>query len=408
MTPLKKALTAVASVAVLAVGLVAAWPRDQGVRVTLAAPVTIPFESLNGLIAIPIRINESAPLLGIVDTGAKPSIVAIERAREMGLALQGAVKVGGTGSGAATGAFVQQAALTLDALTGFSQPVTLAIPLDAIARRIGRRIDGIVGTDFLRSFVTEVDYERHVLTLHDAQTFVYRGTGTVVPMALDTNGHPTVTALVTPVGKPEIEATIKLDLGGSGSITLHTPLVQRHGMTDPGVPTTRVIGATGMGGRVAGRTGRLASFTIGGVIFERPVAVFAADTAGAYATASIDAHVGARIASRFRVFLDFVRGRLILEPNASAGATFDRPSAGVALEADGPDYRTLRVIDVLEDGPGATAGIRAGDVITSVDGSTTMTLLEVLRRFELATPCELVLLRSGQPVKVTVTPRVIT
>ena len=407
MTPMKKALTALASIAMAAVGLVAARPQDRGVRVTLAEPVTIPFESLNGLIAIPIRVNGSAPLSVIVDTGAKPSVVAIERAREMGLALQGAVKVGGTGSGAAMGAFVQQAALTLDALAGFSQPVTLAIPLDTIARRIGRRIDGIVGTDFLRSFVTEVDYDRRVLILHDAQAFVYRGTGAVVPMALDANGHPSVTALVTAVGKPEIEATIKVDLGGSGSITLHTPFVQRHGLPGPGVTTSRVIGATGMGGRVAGRTGRLASFQMGGVRFERPVAVFAADTSGAYAAASTDAHVGARIASRFRVFLDFVRGRLILEPNASARATFDRPSAGIALEADGLDYRTLRVTDVLEDGPGATAGIRAGDVITSVDGTTTMTLLEVMRRFELGTPCDLALLRSGQPLKVTVTPKVI-
>lgn len=395
----------------LAAGVVAAVTfaarSDQATPAHLAAPVAIPFESLNGLILFPIRVNGSEPLTVILDSGAKPSIVSLERAKALALDLGASVSVGGTGAGSSTGAFVKNATLTLDALPGFSHPVTLAISLDAIARRTGRRLDGIVGTDFMRAFVVELDYEKQILTLHDARTFSYHGPGTALPMTVDSNGHPTFTAIVTPVGRPAIEATVKLDIGASGAVTLHTPFVQQHGLPGPNLTTTRVIGVTGMGGRSSGRLGRLASLQVAGVTLERPTVVFSADTSGANANPLVAGRVGAKIASRFRVFLDFTRGQLILEPHATTNTSFDVASAGIAFEADGPEYRTVRVIDVLEDGPGALAGIQHGDVLTAIDGkpASTVTMLDVIRRLERVAPCELTLQRAGRFLTLTVTPK---
>lgn len=396
----------------LTFGVVAAtfaWPRDQSVPVSLAAPVTIPFESLNGLIALHARVNGGEPMTFLLDTGAKPSIIDLDRAKALHLPLGIAVNVNGAGSGSSTGAFLKGASLSTDGIPGFEQSLTLAIPLDAIARRLGQRIDGIIGTDFMRSFVTEVDYDQHVLRFHDAATFQYEGKGVILPMGMSASGHPTFHAIVTPVAKPPIETTMVLDLGGSGSITLHAPFVEQHGLVTATVPTTRVLGVTGMGGSTAGRVGRLASLDIGGVLLRQPVAVFSADTAGAYADAAFGGTVGARVASRFRVFLDFTRRRIILEPGPNTSASFDRPSSGLALESDAPAFRTFRVIDVLEHGPAEYAGVQIGDVLTAVDGkpAAAFTLQELRHKFEGADTIAVSLLRAGRSVAATIVPRVI-
>jgi hypothetical protein len=92
--------------------------------------------------------------------------------------------------------------------------------------------------------------------------------------------------------------------------------------------------------------------------FERPIALFAQDKAGAFANASLAGNIGAQIAMRFRMFLDYGRRRLILEPSPAFGESFDRAFSGVAMRSEGPDYRTIRVKEVLEDSPAATAGIQ--------------------------------------------------
>ena len=65
------------------------------------------------------------------------------------------------------------------------------------------------------------------------------------------------------------------------------------------------------------------------------------------------------------------------------------------------------MIDVLEDGPGALAGIQHGDVLTAIDGkpASTVTMLDVIRRLERVAPCELTLQRAGRFLTLTVTPK---
>ena len=64
---------------------------------TAAAPseVTIPFELVNRHVMLKVKVNNSRPLWFVLDTGDKYAIIDLDRARELGLNLQGQVKVGG-------------------------------------------------------------------------------------------------------------------------------------------------------------------------------------------------------------------------------------------------------------------------------------------------------------------------
>src|ERR1700730_1519902 len=117
---------------VLACGLIASpraiVPAVQ--RVAHPVPVVIPFELVNRHIMIKVRINNSAPLSFILDTGDKFAIVNLARAKALGLNLQGEINVGGAGAGTLKGSFVRDASLAVLGLEENTEPVVLTIPLD--------------------------------------------------------------------------------------------------------------------------------------------------------------------------------------------------------------------------------------------------------------------------------------
>ena len=63
-------------------------------------------------------------------------------------------------------------------LTLFDQN-TLGIPLSPLNKFEGVELDGILGYDFFKRFVVEVDYINHILTIYEPEKFNYSGDGEV-------------------------------------------------------------------------------------------------------------------------------------------------------------------------------------------------------------------------------------
>src|SRR6185295_18178730 len=124
-----------------------------------AEPVVIPFEISNRHILIKVSINNWAPLWFIFDTGDKVAIVDSARARALGLNLQGEINIGGAGEGSLKGSYVRDASLNVVGVEKHPQPVALTLPLAGMAPKFGHDIDGIIGADFIKEFVVEIDYE---------------------------------------------------------------------------------------------------------------------------------------------------------------------------------------------------------------------------------------------------------
>ncbi len=103
-----------------------------------------------------------------------------------------------------------------------------------------------------------------------------------------------------------------------------------------------------MGGRAAGRLGRVTALQIGSFRINNPITLFSEASAGAFADDTLAGNIGAQIANRFRRFLDYGRRRIILEPSSAFGNPYDRAFSGLALRAEGADYRAFRVREVTE------------------------------------------------------------
>ena len=369
--------------------------------------VTIPFKLVTRHIVVPVKINNSRPLSFVFDTGDKVGIVDIARAKELGLDLQGQLRIGGAGSDSLVGSYVRNATWKLQGFEDFSQPVALAIPLGRLAARFGHDFDGIIGSDFIKQFVIEVDYQARVLKLHAKEGFVYSGNGESMPIQFNGQGHPIIDAEVTPRGGEPIKGKFILDLGSSGALALHTPLVKEHRLLESNHQTIRAIGVGGAGGDVQARLGRVAELKIGKFKITAPTALFSQDKAGAFANASLAGNIGQRIASKFKLFLDYERQRIILEPASNFNEPFDSAQSGLALTTEGADRSILRVLEVLENSPASEAGFLKDDQIVKVNGkdASELSITKLGEMFERPGSYQMTVRRADKTIELKLTTR---
>lgn len=380
------------------------------VRAQQPAPksvITLPFKLVTRHIVVQVKINNSRPLSFVLDTGDRVGIVDTDVAKELGLKLEGQVRVGGAGSETLPGSFVQEATWTLVGLEGFSQPVKLAIPLRRLAARFGHDFDGIIGAEFIKQFVVEIDYPARVIKLHDKDKFAYAGAGDSVPIQLNGQGHPILDAEVTPIGGEPIKGKYVLDIGSGGPLALTTPFVTQNRLLGSGLKTIRAIGLGGAGGQSNARIGRVAELRIGKFKINNPLTIFSEDKAGAFASAELAGNIGQQIAGKFKLFLDYERNRIIFEPAASFAEPFDRAHSGLALAAEGKDYTPFRITEVLEDSPASEVGLQKDDLIIKVNDqpAAELTITKLGEMFERPGAYKLTIRRGDQTLQVTLTPR---
>jgi len=381
--------------------------RRTSIPPVAEAGVRIPFEWVSKHVFLQVTVDGSRPLRFILDSGDRWAVIDLDRAKELGIRLGGSVTFKGVGSQLSTGAFVGDASFSLPGLAGFSQPVNLALPLRGLAPRFGRECDGIVGSELLRLFVVEIDYGARMLTLHDKDRFAYSGPGERLSMRLDAEDHPIVEAEVTPLGGEPIRGDFLVDIGAGESLVLYSPFAAAHHLPGPGSKTLRALARAGTGGESTGRLGRVAELKIGGLRLRNPVALFSSDQAGAYANPDLLGSIGSRLVSQFKLFLDYPHHRIILEPVVPPDGAIDPASSGLGIEAEGSDYRTFRITEVLESSPGSEAGLQSGDVIAGIDErpASDLTLSELQDLFERPVGYRVTIRRGAQTLHLILTPR---
>lgn len=392
----------------LSVATVASRTTQTNQKTTKKIPaVEIPFELVARHIVLQVKINNSRPLSFVFDTGDKVAIVDTQRAEELGLKLEGQLKVGGAGNDFLPGSFVRESTWTIPGLEGFSQPVALALPLGRLAARFGHDFDGIIGSDFIKQFVVEIDYHAKLLRLHDKDNFSYSGPGESLPIQMDGQGHPLIDGEVTPLDGAPLQGKFMLDLGSGGGLTLHSPFVAEHSLLATELKTIRAIGAGGAGGQSVGQIGRVAELKIGTFRIAKPTALFSQDKGGAMANKNLAGNIGQRVASRFRLFLDYNHNRIILEPAASFNEPADRAFSGLALIGEDKDYTTFRITEVLEGSPASEVGLQKDDIILKVNDrqASELTLTKLNEMFERPVAYKLAIRRGDKTLQVTLTPR---
>src|SRR5918911_1114041 len=187
----------------------------------------IPLDIDNNIIRIEVRVNNSKPLKFIFDTGASVSFISSQRATELGLKAQGRFHGKATG-GKVQGSFTKGVSLSVQGAE-ISNQLIASMPFSTPP---GFDFDGVIGCDFIKQFVVEIDYLNKIMNLYNPRTYAYSGKGEVIPLLLAPRRTPLVSTKFILEGRAPIAARLEVDTGADGTFVINSPLVKKQKLTE--------------------------------------------------------------------------------------------------------------------------------------------------------------------------------
>ena len=340
---------------------------DQAVPGARSAPVSqldpevaqewIPFErDPGGLIVIPV-VLDGAPARALIDTGFASVVLSRAYASEHRLALEavgGAYGVGGMTPVEQTG--------TISLRVGGFYQAGGAIPvvdLSSLAAHVDTPFQIVLGSSLLSMVALQIDFDQRRLRLLPSGSRPIAGVE--VPIALRAEGRRIVTRIMI-AGRPL--APVMLDTGSENALTLSASGWSglKRGRTDRETD----IAVAGTGGIAVHRL-----LTIDNALFGLPPPAPLAATVepvGEFLDhAGMKGAIGLGLLSRYNVVLDVAAGRLILAPRSRSDPDPPKSTLGIqgVVQAD-----RIKVIHVMGNSPAAVAGVRDGDEICAINGTS--------------------------------------
>ena len=332
----------------------------RGTQQSAQKVVRFPFELSGNMIFLPVRVNGSKPLSFGLDSGAYLSVINTPIAEQLRL------KTSGRSVGFGAGGQVPSLDLpdvTLDISGAMLKDLDLsAMALGSIENSLGRAMDGILGAEFFKRYVVEVDYEKREITLYEPADYVYSGRGESLPLTFYHN-HPYVRATISLPGIDPVEGEFVIDAGSNYPVILLPSFVERNRLRESLKPAVTTFGR-GVGGEIRMPIGRATTLHLGNLKLDHPVTAFPEN--GWFGERGKAGNIGSAVLRRFKVIFDYSRARMILEPNKYFSDAFEHDMSGLSLVSDGPAFKVIRVNRVLAHSPAEEAGIKQGDEIVAV------------------------------------------
>ena len=323
----------------------------------------IPFQLSSNFVLVQLRVNNSLPLWFLFST-ASTSVIDTGIAKELGLPVQGKEKSTATGKSIGAGS-ISGVSLALPGVTTFNQTVAV-LPLEFISSIMGQPVAGLIGYDFIRQFVIEVDYAAGKMNVDAPATYRYSGSGQILPIKF-VDKRPFVGVKITMEGREAVEGAVELETANSGVLVVQRSFAEAHQLLKS-VKGFRLGNVGGSGGSIS-RTlqGRVRNIQVGRLSINNPIVTISQAEAGKDATGG-DGQIGGEALRRFRLILDYSRQRIILEPNKHLVEPVEADMSGFEVVAEGEGLKTLTINEVLANSPAAEAGLQEEDELIAIDG----------------------------------------
>ncbi|MEP0711474.1 aspartyl protease family protein [Algoriphagus sp.] len=331
--------------------------------------VTIPFNSSNSLIIIPVSINGSPPLNFLIDTGVRSNILF---SKNLGDALEleytRRIKlVGADGTDDLWASVSPINHFDLGPVEGIFQSLLVLedefLELESV---VGVPIYGIIGHEFFKFNPIKVNYD-------DAKMLFYRPNALKwrpllyrkVDMTIYEN-KPYITTTVKQKDGSFIYPKLLIDTGANHGLLLNRETSDQINM--PPLILESSLGQS-LGGVLYGYIGRVDYMKFANYKLDEVLTSYPDETPFSYVIKESGrmGSLGAEVLGRSRLVFDYPRNRLFVRKAENFYAPFDYDMSGMVLKKIPNDDNRIYVSEIRPGSPAHRAGLAVADEILTIN-----------------------------------------
>lgn len=279
---------------------------------------TLPFRLENGSIILSARLNDSPRILSfLLDTGADGMAIRKSLADSIGLKTGNSQKANIVGG---------QAMVQISSGNILHLSDSLSIPRQNIAifEKV-RNMDGIIGLNLLKRYITKVDFDTQTLSLYSFGTHDFQekgvGKGYMIPVSTPQN------LIILPselnlTGDKSIAGNFIMDTGANYFLIAFSPFVRSNRLLLSGFQPEGSGSTVSLGHVTPVFYGRARSLKVGGLTRKNiPVTLQASTGNSTLANDGVDGSIGIQFFSEFNFTVDLLRKVVYLSPRKKVASS---------------------------------------------------------------------------------------
>ena len=350
----------------------------------------INFKLISNLIVIPVEIN-GVTLSFILDTGVSKPIIFnfLNLAEDLEINNTERIYLRGLGEGESI-----EALKSRNNVIKIGEAISISQDLYAVfdkslnfALQLGVPIHGIIGYDFLKDFVVEINYSQKYLKIYSPEGYLAKKCKKCKHFDIQLfNKKPYINADIVINGN-QIPVKLLIDSGGSDALWLFKDVSKN--IILPEKYFDDFLGK-GLSGSVYGKRTKIDEISFDGFSLKKVNTAFPDSTSIAFARKFKErsGSLGGEILKRFNIVLNYPSKKISLKKNKNFRNSFYYDKSGIVLEYDG-----VRVVKEIDNGSGMPYGIESNTI------NNTQIVLSNSYKFVLTPAFTIVQLRKDSPAE---------
>ncbi len=343
-------------------------PQESG-----SQKVEIPFEYINGLIELNIKMND-IPLRFIFDTGAEHTILSKkELAGFIGLKILKEIEVYGADFSKKLSAYITNPVkIRIEDRYEKQEPILILSEDIFSLNSVGEStIHGIIGASFFRYKIIEIDYLREIITVYpDGYKVNMKG---FKEMPVTFYGHKPVINSRIKINKQDTSISTKILMDTGSSVPI---IFMKHLDSKFKLPEKMVKGqlGIGLGGDLVGWIGLMNGIYMGNFKLNELICKFQDVDSIKLSKSSSgrDGILGNEILKKFTILIDNSHKKLYFKPNRLYKKKIKYDKSGITLFAAGKNLDKYYIKYIIPGSPADLAGLKPNDRIYSVQHINTL------------------------------------
>ncbi|MGC3979309.1 MAG: aspartyl protease family protein [Paludibacteraceae bacterium] len=348
---------------------------------------SFPFEKVGSYVVLNVKVNNSSSLRLILDSGIKNTIIT-ELFEDDNLELNyiDTVQLQGLGSERELNALYSKDNVLKIGKLQLPKSIVYFLREDvfSLSTMLGKKINGILGSDIFKRYVVDINYGLSRINIYDPTDYVASEKYEWLPMEISAQNKMFINVNIKEESSEAYKnVKVLLDTGAEAAAWFQTI----HEDNRVKVSEKYIYGVIGEGlnGEILGKFSRLKELCVGSYCIINPIVAFPDSNSitNAVQIAGRDGSVGSQVLKRFNMIFDYRNKRFYFTKSRLFHEPFEYNISGLELVQTILFYPVYEVNKVWKYSKAEKAGIKPGDIIFEINSEKTYfkTLPEIKKIF---------------------------